>query len=296
MTDFHRCTDSAAKRDTLTLVNTLQNTPTCQIARLRWLSQKGDAILVIGISDPGSKPRIGFEESARTSRIRDDLETLLSLSSKLGNAGIAGASEALVVTEAHVLTKTRATLTVSLSVANAAKAADTDDASNAVKTSIITGPAEHLFLSADVGVTNAKQLSYDKDSKSFGPAETPKQFYISANISASDLNADPADQPFVRMLQSVYAGFLVEGSTRPFQQIGAVLGIRYLPVLGDIVGVDKLSPYGGVLWVKDETLTGVSAVSPGTVKTRYGSPKAVFGASFNLTEALGWVGGDSKKK
>ncbi len=92
------------------------------------------------------------------------------------------------------------------------------------------------------------------------------------------------------MGKQMYLGVLVEGSTRPLNQVGAVVGFRWIAGLSDVISTQTVSPYVGVIWALNDSLTGVSASSPGKIISRYGKGKLVFGISLNLSQALNWVG------
>jgi hypothetical protein len=83
-------------------------------------------------------------------------------------------------------------------------------------------------------------------------------------------------------------GFL-EASTKPINQAGLILGLRYLPWLKDYVDLHIVTPYAGVRWVRNEAVTGAGAASSGQAPAHFGSGKPIFGISFDIAQALTWL-------
>lgn len=268
----------------------------------RWISGKSDRVLVYVFHEKEQKAKITFAESTRASRIATDLTTLIGILPDF--AGRALAPQFAVTTKVYALELNRGTLAVSAAL-SAAKNPSTATDGNAGPTpkpapakpesgadvlgvSLITGPREHLFLSADAGITSAKQISYDDNTRSLGPAKAPKEFFIGGNYALGDLYQD-AGSNWARLRKSLFIGALLEGSSQPFNQVGAVLGFRYLPFVTDFLAFDSVSPYAGIVWVQDESLEGAGAQQ--VVRRHYGQGHAVFGLSLNLSKASGWIGG-----
>ena len=154
-------------------------------------------------------------------------------------------------------------------------------------TSLVTGPAEHFFLSADAALTQIRQVKYNSESKSFETEKKPTEFLVGTNYQIGDLLSDD-DRNFFRGL---YLSFLVEASKRPFNQIGAAIGFRNnLPYLDSYVSLRTVSPYIGYSWVRNDEADGNQS---GDIKSRYGKPQLIGGLSFNLDKALNWLGGGS---
>jgi hypothetical protein len=161
---------------------------------------------------------------------------------------------------------------------------------------LITGPSEHLFLSANAGSTSASQLKYDEESRSLQPRETPTGFLIGINYSVGDILTEPdsvgtwSREHLGYFLQGLYFGGAIQGSRRPFDQAGAILGFRYnpIPFLNRVVDFETVSPFVGAVWTKHDR---VDDAGNRLGDRKYGSGDFVWGVSLNLDKALGWVGG-----
>jgi hypothetical protein len=175
--------------------------------------------------------------------------------------------------------------------APAAAAKPADD--NTASVTLVTGPAEHLFLSANAGATDASALKYDDDTNSLQPRETPTGFFIGINYSFGDILTDPTEAGgtwLSNFFSGMYVGGALQGSRRPFDQAGVHLGFRNnpLPFLRDVLDFETVSPYVGLVWTKNDQVD-----SSGNLlgDRRYGRRELVWGVSLNLDKALGWVGG-----
>jgi hypothetical protein len=61
-----------------------------------------------------------------------------------------------------------------------------------------------------------------------------------------------------------------------------------IPPLETFLPFDTVSPFLGVVWVRNDRIAG--SPSAPTLSSRYGKGKFVTGLSLNLDKALGWVG------
>lgn len=259
----------------------------CVAKKNRWISNAGDSILVIAAVTGNGTFDITFKETVRTSRVYQDVGTLLDLATRIGG-GRASSENVAILKDSYVLTEGRSSFKVGVT-------SSSGTATNTLaEISLVTGPKERVFLSANTGVTSAKQVSYDKQSASLTPAGTPKEFYIGINGSFSDLYADRSSGRWSRFRQSGWIGIEIEGSTQPLRQIGALFGLRYIPWVSDWAGLEKVSPYVGLIWVRDD-LAPSGSVAGMQLRTRYSTGRATFGLSLNLTESLSWLGGEKKK-
>ena len=145
----------------------------------------------------------------------------------------------------------------------------TGDGEPAKSRKIVTGPEEHVYLSADMPVTNIKQLTYDSSTNSVVEKEKPSTFYVGVNYKIGDLASDDPDAYFT--WSRVSGKFLAQASKRPNESMG--LGVSY-----DIGAIDLFVAY---LWTKDDE--AAYGKKPGTTGS------TVFGVSFNIDKGVKWL-------
>jgi hypothetical protein len=161
-------------------------------------------------------------------------------------------------------------------------------------TSLVTGPQEHFFLSANAAFTQVRQVKYDEKSRTLEPDKKPKEFLLGVNYAIGDLFAEDDATGLRSFLNGVFLSLLLEGSNKPFNQIAASLGFRRnLPLLDQFLTLNTVSPYVGVVWARNDLVSDSGASS--TVKSKYGKGKLITGLSLNLDKALGWLGGGKKE-
>lgn len=290
-----------------------------ELSSTRWISGKGDTMDIFVFGPPDRLPKIAFKEDARQSRLEIDVGTLIQVAGKIVDKGTADFPSATVsVTHRqYYLTKSRATLKVEATLrppqapaaerANAsAKDAPTRAKTNAkdapqaeeeipekLETSFITGSEERFFLSANAAFTQARQVTYDESSKTLQPNKKPEEFLIGINYAMEDLFANDEATGVGSFLGGLYASLLVEASKTPFNQIAATVGLRRnLPFLEDFLTFATVSPYVGIVWVRNDRIQPDGASS--NVKSGYSKRKFITGLSLNLDKALEWLGGDKK--
>ena len=130
-----------------------------------------------------------------------------------------------------------------------------------------TGPAEHLFLSADVSAGDYKP----RDDGDLVPAD-PAVFYVGVNYLFGDLVRSKQRSPW----QGFFLKGMVKGSERPIDSWGIGLGFR--DGYGKRFGIDLnlLSPW----------LAYVGTVAEGGGSRDW---RVQYGFSVNLDAALGWL-------
>jgi hypothetical protein len=153
-----------------------------------------------------------------------------------------------------------------------------------VKTVIITGPREHWFLSADLGINKVTQLKYDSTSKSLENKDKPSKFLVGVNYALGDIlthrwTAGDWWQGITLKL------LLVEASSQPLDSLAFGLGYRLPPIKILGLSLDNFSPFIAYSRVLNDQALPNGAVNEG------GSHewKWIFGISFNLDKALDWV-------
>jgi hypothetical protein len=145
---------------------------------------------------------------------------------------------------------------------------------------LLTGPAEHWFLSTDVAVngSDAADVSIDDDGKPV-VGEKPTRFHIGANYLIGDL-VDPSRRSFI---QNVYLKAMITASSRPLDSYGVALGLRGSFLKNLNINLDLLSPWIGYTWTKADDVDGEATSRERRAKTlRYG-------VGLNLDKALDWI-------
>jgi hypothetical protein len=281
----------------------------------RWIASTDARLAVFVFHDEGTVANIRFNEEARRTRLAADLLVLAELGLQVGAQSV---TRIVVTKQEYTLRRPRANLTISAALAppapvvqagagsagagatggnttatQPAPAATKPVEQTAASITVVTGPAEHLFLSANAGATDASALKYDDESNSLQLKENPTGFFVGFNYSFGDILTDPAETDagvLRRFWEGMYVGGAVQGSRRPFDQAGVHMGFRYnpLPLLGDVLNFETVSPYMGLVWTKNDQ---VDAEGNRLGDRRYGRGEFVWGVSLNLDKALGWVGG-----
>lgn len=266
------CKDTVSKTEGISA--NPQEAVKCESERM--MVSKGDKIRIF-YPDTVDQTQIVINEADRDTQIATDIGTLIKL---VGNFAIKATPEEKYVD--YIVMKDRATL--SIKIVGPAK----DDGKTLAQTSIITGPKEHWYLSADMPITKASQVKYDSTTNSFKEKEAPTIFYIGLNYMLGDVLSDRQSWTNNLIIKGLF-----KASNSPLDSIGIALAYRQKNVkLLNGISLDIFSPFIGWVWVKQETL------SDGAVETssRYGKPNVVFGISFNLDKALDWVSKDAKKQ
>lgn len=259
----------------------------------RWVGSVGDSVIVYVIHDGALVPAVQITETARSRRIQEDFRTLVQLATKIG--GISKRSDSAPPCVASIrpyqFQLRRATLKIvvtSKTLEGGTFCRGGGALAPTAEASAATGPAERFFLSANIGEADVKQTKYDAANNALTPPQQPGQFFVATNLSFGDILTDRPS-----WWNTIYTGVLVEGSRKPFRQLGAVLGTRYVPGLSRVVNLEAISPYVGVIWARNDSIVR-SAADPtliDEIRTHYGKGALVFGLSLNLSKATGWVGG-----
>lgn len=263
----------------------------------RWVSKKGDSLQIFAFHLDDSPVDLSIQETARKTRIANDLRTLAEVGLRIVVRGVApGEPQVNFSFKQHYLAETRATLTVSASSGPKTSRTDTSavdispegSAPSQLTASITTGPKEHVFLSANAALTQLRQTKYDSETKTLDLDEKPTEFLIGVNYALGDLLQDDARATFKRFVSGMFFSLLVEASTSPFDQLGATIGFRHSPPkLDSYLSFETVSPYVGVLWARNDH---TSDDDPNRIESAYGKRSVVWGLSLNLDKALGWLG------
>jgi len=258
---------------------------------LRWISGQGDDLRLYVVYQ-GTDPVVRFTEQSRKSRIATDLGNLIKLARSAKLDETAGVNELKCVEQSYELERVRSNLTVTVEqTPPAARAAAMTEAAALAPASagaapkatatIITGPAEHWFLSADLPIRHFKELKLNDKSGLIEPAKTPTTFFIGLDYALGDILGES---------QSWRRDFVLKGmvklSKQPLQTFGIALGYRGNALSSLGLSFDAVSPFAGYFWSRPEVPEGSSAAE----KKLQGTFQ--FGFSFNLDTALGWTKGD----
>ena len=148
-----------------------------------------------------------------------------------------------------------------------------DVQAEASSVSLLSGPDEHWYMSADVMITDDLRVSRD-DGGGLVISETPPVFYVAANYLVGDLLSNR--RPW---WGNIFFKVFAKGSKHPQDSVGLGVGLRgpTLPLLN--VELELLSPYLAWTWTRVDDGDGVSRRQPALR----------FGLSVNLDRALKWV-------
>lgn len=261
----------------------------------RWISGKGDSLYIYVLRPVNRKAKLDFAEERRKSRVEADLITLAQVGQKISGIGVLGDEPDPVrgsfSLSRYALTRLRANFGITStldSVAPSGRQAKDDTPPTILRTTLITGPAEHLFLSANAAMTQARQVKYVESGRTLEPDRKPSEFLIGFNYSVGDLFEEDETASMGSFMRGMYLGFLVEASKRPFNQISGVVGFRRnLPLLDRYLSFNTVSPYAGLVWLRNDRRETAGS----EIRSSYGRRDFIWGLSLNLDKALSWVGG-----
>ncbi len=149
---------------------------------------------------------------------------------------------------------------------------------------LITGPAEHWFLSGDAIVNGAKELKYDPDKKAVFPRDKPEQLYLGINW----LWGDVYSRYNWLSEQRLVAKLMILPSRRPFDSVGVGVGYRFADGVFDIKS--GLQTTGGFIVFAGHFWTKNDALDASGNPIRDGRSRSWrVGVSYGLDSLLGWV-------
>jgi len=231
----------------------------------RWIATKGDLLHVYVLHESGTDVDIQFQEIQRDTRFSEDLAVLKKLAA-------ARAATVDIEKREYRLTKVRANLTVTASIGSG-------DQKQTAEETIITGPSEHLFLSADVPFNKLKQLKYDDSAHQLVSNGTPSRFFAAADYQIGDLFLPPTGGG------GVVFKALFQPSARPLSSYGLGVGYRSSQIKIGSFQLEKLTPFVAYTWSHEDTVAADGTARKDAKITH----AAVWGLSFNLDNALSWV-------
>jgi len=219
------------------------------------------------------KVQIKIEEAARKTRFENDLQTLLRILMK----GVKGEEPLWAAIEVRPLQFKRANVAVTVVWTDVLKTNFT----------VVTGPSEHLYLSADLPIDNVSMLKYDESTGAVSTTSAPTKFYGGLNYSIGDIGLEKASWTWKSLWNNLSVKVMMQISSKPLDGLGAGLGFRFPATNVWGFKLNALSVFGAVIWLREDVS---SAGTPPVVDTHY-KAKLRGGLSLNLDAALGWIKG-----
>jgi hypothetical protein len=244
----------------------------------RWITKTAEGhhlLTVVALARTLDDIEIIITETKRKTRFGEDIATLLKVLPLLPAKALGDPTLRAVVKQ-YELAEVRANVAIVVQKSTAGIAGE-----QLAKTDLITGPSEHLALSADAVVENFDDVKRNDDG-TVDVKETPDEFLLGLDYYVGDLLTDWGSGDFVK---GIGVKFLVEASRDPGNQVGVALTWR-----GDAgpLSLKLISPWAGLLWTRSEDLDADGNVV-GRGDLFEGSPDFVAGLSFNLDRALEWL-------
>jgi len=267
-------------------------------SEVRWVATKGEVVNVAIIYVDGRVPVSQIVETSRNTRFADDLKKLVELIEKAKLAG----GEHFLKAEClapYSLTDKRAKLVVRVgpisvtpgssgtsktasgesdtkkSDGSAAKGSS-KDSSLVDAITLVTGPREHLYISADVPVTSTQVLKFDSTANTLVFKDAPTNILVGINYALGDVWPQGRNWTW----QNLGFKALFKLDSNPLKTVGAAVSYRAW----------GMNVFGGYLWMKEDQQTGT-----GTSGTPIIDPESHYrgawrlGLGFNLDTAIGWV-------
>ena len=166
------------------------------------------------------------------------------------------------------------------------KTTDPEEAKNPVAFRVITGPAEHWFLSGDVLAKGASQLKYDFDTRAITHKDKPDQIYLGVNYMFGDVYGTLPGLDARRVVLK-----LVATPNKQLNSVGLGFGYRLPSKFSFNTSKTDSVDHSGVvifvarLWTKGEGVSGTTVVDD---NHRLASTRV--GISYSIGTALAWLG------
>ena len=200
---------------------------------------------------------LAVKEVSRQTRIAEELKSLV-------DAILKGQEKALSLNERKCFKYTQEYSRSRITVI----AKDAGDKALAEMT-VVTGPAEHWYLTADLPVSNVKQLKYDSASNTVIEKEKPASIYLGINYRP--FGDVLSDYPNADFKNNVALKFLLKASSKPSESMG--IGIGYSFNFAEIF----------VSRMRTKNEEGVPGSNLGY------RDSTVFGVSFDIAKGIGWL-------
>ncbi len=237
-----------------------------KLSTQRILSDKGNRLEVFIVFKGVLAPDLSVTEVARKTRLREDLGVLLKLVQAIGGAAV---DDMRVERKTYTLQQKHGTVTLA-SVRQGSPGTIVSQAS----TALTTGPAEHFYLSANVPVSQLKELSYSQDTGQLELKDKPTHWLAGFDYAFRDVAVSDPSGPSVKLL--------VEGSAHPADTLGLALGWR-----GGIgpLNLEPISLFAGAVRYYEDAKPKTGESSP----RRERRIEAIVGLSLHLDAALDWL-------
>lgn len=200
---------------------------------------------------------VTITEAERQTRLTEEISKIIQNTKGIRGQGAAQPGFACI----HYTQKyERARITVTIKPA----------AGESSKRTYIAGPLEHWYLSADMPVTKAKQLTYDAKNNAFVEKSVPQSFYLGINYKLGDVYvaSDYTDHVYENL--SLKLLFKVAA---PSESYGLGLGYDFGPA---VVFVARIRT------VNDASASNAPSSS---------SLSTVYGISFDIEKGISWLSG-----
>lgn len=270
---------------------------------VRRISERTDQIEVrrIAVGDAqcasisGPQPEVTFKEDKRRTMFADGLKTLLGFAfKKITDAPDKQVSSASpppplqwCVSEPtrHLLQLDRSTLTISAQypASKLKKEAEKKPEDQIATVQLITGPAEHFFLSGDAVVRGADEVKWDAATRTLVARDKPDQLYLGVNYMVGDVYAKHDAWSTDRFVYKL----MFQPSKKPFDSVGLALGYRFADGIfspGAAADNGGFMVFAGAFWTRTDQLDAAGAVVGGR---RERSVRV--GVSYSLGTLLEWL-------
>ena len=259
---FAFATDVSAREDVLSLVEcgkefiVLDGMESGKIPP----SEKGTTHM---LKVPAGTTKVKLKEEKRKTRISEDFATLKKIADSLVGTKVLKELEVVAVTKKECVIYEQHHNRTTVEV----QALDAQDKEIGSFT-LVAGPTERFYLSADMPVTNIKQLSYDSGTNSVIEKEKPASFYIGLNAKMGDVFRNYSSDEFYN---DISIKVLIKASSRPSESMGVGIGYSF----------KLMEVFVARVWTKDDQNAGGASI--GTTAS------TIFGVSFNPTKGLEWI-------
>jgi hypothetical protein len=238
--------------------------------------------VALGSCPPGATLKVTFEEKRRQSAIGLGVRAVLGLLRERA-AGVNPAAELApavwcVQEHEYVQSLDRSTIQIKANLAGAA------DDSTAATTQLITGRAEHWFLSGDALVRGADEVKWDSASRTLVPQDKPQQLYVGINVMWGDVYSKYKPWSKDRWVGKL----MLQPTKKPFDNVGLGIGYRFAD--GDLLQNSKTVDHTGAVlfvghfWTRSDQVDAAGAVSKGRYEKSWR-----LGVSYSLGSLLQWL-------
>lgn len=145
---------------------------------------------------------------------------------------------------------------------------------------IITGPAEHWFLSADIAINDVEQLKFDTDTGMLSERGEPSPVYLGINYQLGDIHTKGK----LFWKNFVLKG-MIEASSTPSESLGAAIGYRGFTRKKHGLDLTTFSPWIGYTFTKEDEMDSMGGFTRNTAR----NSEFRWGISVNLDKLFGWV-------